>query len=109
MALLRGVLRSNELGLAWLRKAADLDHAESCLQLAQQMYFNRPYSRAVGHAVEAAGIATSARVMESHDVPPDVLLSTGCGRGVMTKRSTSTYSAKERWKGVSTVRTPGAW
>ena len=34
---------------------------------------DNPYAREVGHVVEAAGAATSAGVMEGHDVPPDVL------------------------------------
>ena len=37
------------------------------------MYADRPYAREVGHVVEVAGAATSAGVMEGHDVPPDVL------------------------------------
>jgi hypothetical protein len=37
------------------------------------MYLDLPYGREVGHVGEAAGVATSAGVMEGHDVPPDVL------------------------------------
>jgi hypothetical protein len=39
------------------------------------MYGDEPYAREVGHVEEAAGVATSAGVMEGHDVPPDVLTS----------------------------------
>jgi TPR repeat protein len=59
--------------MQWLRKAADLGDTEACLLLARDMYGERPYAREVGHVVEAAGVATSAGVMEGHDVPPDVL------------------------------------
>jgi len=34
---------------------------------------DRPYAREVGLVEEAAGVATSAGVMEGHDVPPDVM------------------------------------
>jgi hypothetical protein len=37
------------------------------------MYGDHPYAREVGHVGEAAGVATSAGVMEVHDVPPEVL------------------------------------
>ena len=37
------------------------------------MYWDYPSAREVGHVVEAAGVATSAGVMEGHDVPSDVL------------------------------------
>jgi hypothetical protein len=55
--------------------AAENGDAESCLQLARGMYLIFPYAREVGHVVEAAGVATSAGVMEGHDVPIDVLTS----------------------------------
>jgi hypothetical protein len=40
------------------------------------MYGDQPYACEVGHVGEAAGVATSAEVIEGHDVPPDVLTST---------------------------------
>ncbi len=58
-------------------KAAETGRAASCLELAQEMYMDNPYAREVGHVVEAAGAATSAGVMEGHDVPPDVLTGVG--------------------------------
>jgi len=59
--------------MQWLRKAADNGQADACLRLAACMYGDAPYAREVGHVQEAAGVATSAGVMEGHDVPPDVL------------------------------------
>ena len=56
-----------------MRKAAGNGLADACLHLAGRMYLDYPYAREVGHAVEAAGVATSAGVMEGHDVPPDIL------------------------------------
>jgi hypothetical protein len=38
------------------------------------MYADNPYAREVGHVEEATRVATSAEVMEGHDVPPDVLI-----------------------------------
>ena len=47
-----------------------------CLQLASNMYEDRPHARALGHVeVEATGVAMSAADMEGHDVPPEVLKS----------------------------------
>ena len=69
----RGVTRSKRLTMSWLRKAAEHGIAASCLQLAARMYSDRPYAREVGHAGEAAGVATSTGLTEGHDVPPDVL------------------------------------
>jgi len=44
-------------------------YTEACMTFAAHMYFGRPYAREVGHV----GEATSAGVMEGHDIPPDVL------------------------------------
>jgi hypothetical protein len=58
------------------------------MELARDMYGDRPHAREAGHVeVEATGVATSAADMEGHDVPPDVLTSVvywvrkGCGTG----------------------------
>jgi len=72
-ALGRGVTRSKRRAMQWLRKAAENGHADACLKLASRVYGDEPYARDVGHVGEASGVATSARVMEGHDVPPDVL------------------------------------
>jgi len=72
-ALGRGVTRSKRRALQWMRKAAEIGHTQSCSTLASRMYGDWPYAREVGHVVEAAGAATSAGVMEGHDVPPYVL------------------------------------
>jgi len=74
-ALGRGVTRSKRRAVQWLRTAAENGYADACLQLAVCMYGDHPYAREVGHVGEAAGVATSAGVMEGHDVPPDVLTS----------------------------------
>jgi len=58
-----------------LRKAADLGSADACKKLARTMYMDQPHAREVGRVEEAAGVATSAGVMEGHDVPADVLTS----------------------------------
>jgi len=73
LALGRGVTRSRRRAMQWLRKAADNGQAVGCLQLAKRMYGDRPYAREVGHVGDCAGIATSAGVMDGHEVPPDVL------------------------------------
>jgi hypothetical protein len=39
------------------------------------MYGDYPYAREVGHVEEATGVATSAGVMEGHDVSPHVMSS----------------------------------
>jgi hypothetical protein len=57
----------------FLRKAAENGVDEACWRLAHYMYMDKPYAREVGHVGEAAGTATSAGVMEGHDVPSDVL------------------------------------
>jgi len=67
----RGVTRSKRRAMQWCRKAADLGNVEACLQLAEDLYADQPYAREIGHAGEAAGVATS--IMAGHDVPPDVL------------------------------------
>ena len=63
--------QSKRRALQGLRKVADDGHADACLKLAADMYGGLPYARVVGHVVEAAGMATSAGVMEGQDVPPD--------------------------------------
>ena len=57
----------------WCRKAAETGHHLMCLRLAEFMYADRPHAREAGHVDEAAGVATSAEVLEGHDVPLDVL------------------------------------
>ena len=59
--------------MRWSRKAADNGDTDACLHLAARMYRDWPYAREVGHVEEAAGVASSAGVMEGHHVPPDVL------------------------------------
>jgi len=54
-------------------KAAEIGKAHACLQLAQRMYLDAPYTREVGHVEEAVGVAMSAGDMEGHDVPPAVM------------------------------------
>ena len=86
-ALGRGVTRSKQLTLSWMRKAAENGLANACLQLAGCMYGDEPYAREVGHVAEASGLAMSVGLMEGHDVPPDVLTSVvhwlriGCATG----------------------------
>jgi len=58
-----------------MRKAAEDGIAHACLTLAGHMYLDFPYAREAGHVGQAAGVATSAGVMEGHDVPPDVVAS----------------------------------
>jgi hypothetical protein len=74
-----GVARSKRRTMQGFRKAADLGVAASYLQylqLARDMYEDRPHAREVGHVeVEATGGAMSAADMEGHDVPPEVLKS----------------------------------
>jgi len=73
-ALGRGVTRSKRQAMEWRRKAAENGQADACLQLADRMYGDQPYSREVRHVGEAAGVATPAGVTEGHDVPSDVLI-----------------------------------
>ena len=61
--------------MRWKRQAADNGLADSCLTLAADMYSDQMYARGVGNLGEAAGVDTSAGVMEGHDVPPEVLTS----------------------------------
>jgi len=72
-ALGPGVTRGKRRAMQWTRKAAENGHATACLRLAGRMYMDQPYAREVGHVGEDAGVATSAGVIEGHDVPPDVL------------------------------------
>jgi hypothetical protein len=72
-ALGRGVKRSKRKAMQWTRKAAVNGVADACLSLADKMYSDNPYAREVGHVGDAAGLATSAGVMDGHDVAPDVL------------------------------------
>ena len=74
-ALGRGVTRSKQMSMRWTRKAAENGHTQSCSCIAARMYQDMPYAREVGHVVKAAGVASSAGIMEGHDVPPDVLTS----------------------------------
>jgi len=73
MTLLRGVTRSKQKALRWMRKAAENGRVGSCAQLASYMYRDKPYAREVGHVEEAARLAAPAWTMVGHDVPPDVL------------------------------------
>ena len=73
-ALGRGVKRSKRQSMRWIRKAAENGHDLACFQLAMSMYEDHPYAREVGRVGEAAGAATSAGVMEGHDVPSDALI-----------------------------------
>jgi len=74
-ALGHGVARIKRKAQQWTRKAAENGHVDMCLRLAGGMYGDLPYAREVGHVEEAAGVTTSAGVIEGHDVPPDVLTS----------------------------------
>ena len=76
-ALGRGVARSKRQAMRWARKAAENGDANACAALAVRMYGDEPYAREVGRVGEAAGVATSAGVMQGHDVPPDVLTGVG--------------------------------
>ena len=102
-----GVTRSKRRTMQWLRKAADLGVAESCVQLARNMYADRPRARALGHVeVEATGVATSAADMEGHDVPPEVLksvvywLQKGCVTGGPTPLDCLEELRREEMEGV---------
>jgi hypothetical protein len=74
------------------------------------MYMDLPYAREVGHAGEAAGVATPAGVMEGHDVSPDVLTSVVYwlrkgGHDAVGEPSTD--FAEERWRGLRIATTKG--
>jgi hypothetical protein len=60
------------MAMRWVRKGADIGHPATCLKLARFMYGDIPYAREVGHVVE---VAAAARVVEAHDVPPEVMTS----------------------------------
>jgi hypothetical protein len=97
--------------MQWLRKAAENGHAGVCLKLAARVYAGIPYAREVGHVIDAAGVASSAGIMEGHDVPPDVMTGVlhGCGlgarQGSMIHSACSTHFAEERRRGVSCATT----
>ena len=75
-ALGRGVTRSKRKTMQWMRKAAENGGGtNACLQLAARMYLDIPYAREVGLVGEATVVATSAGLMDGHDVPQDVLTS----------------------------------
>jgi hypothetical protein len=71
-----GVTRSKRRAMQWCRKAANMGVVISCVELASDMYMDRPHAREVGLVeVEATGVAMSAADMEGHDVSPEVLKS----------------------------------
>jgi TPR repeat protein len=70
-----GVTRSKRRAMQWMRKAAENGSTETCYRIALHMYTDLPYAREVGLVAEAAGVATSAGVIEGHDVPPQVMTS----------------------------------
>jgi TPR repeat protein len=74
-ALGRGFTRSKRKAAIWMRTAAENGHTSSCLQLAVHMYMDLPYAREVGQVEDSSGVATSAGVMEGHDVPREFLTS----------------------------------
>ena len=95
------------MAMRWRRKAANNGNSNGCLTLGARMYGNQPYAREVGHVGEAAGFATSAEVIEGHDVLPDVL--TGVvhwlrkgGHNPLVK---PTSSAETRWWRVTIATT----
>ena len=74
-ALGRGVTRSKRRAVRWMRKAADNGQTDACWKLAQLMYLDQPYAREIGQVGENAGVASTAGVVEGHDIPPEVLTS----------------------------------
>jgi len=86
----RGVTRSKQRAMQWMRKVAENGHIMACITLANHMYLDAPYAREVGYMGEAGRVATPAGVAEGHDVPPDVLtgvlhwLQKGCATGQHT-------------------------
>ena len=75
------------------------------------MYMDTPYAREVGHVGEAAGVASSAGVMEGHDVAPDVL--TGVlhwlrKRGHPDETTHSMPFVAWCWRGLCIASTRGA-
>jgi hypothetical protein len=105
-ALGRGVARDNRRSIQYLRMSAETGSADTCLGLARSMYLDLRCARKVGHVGEAAGVQTSAEVMEGHDVPPDVL--TGCGTGDFISSTSSTGYARKLWRGLCIASTTGA-
>ena len=71
----RGITRSKLRAMQWMRKAAENGHTNACLKLAKFVYFDMAYAREVGHVEETPGVATSAGVMEGHELPSDVFTS----------------------------------
>ena len=71
-ALGRGGTRSKTRAMKYLRQAADnaAPPKDACLRLAIHMYADRPHAREAGRVGQAAGVATSAGVVEGHDAPP---------------------------------------
>jgi hypothetical protein len=49
--------------------------ADACVKLARSMYIDKPHAHEVGHVGAAVGGASSAGLMEGHDVPQDVMTS----------------------------------
>ena len=74
-ALARGVTRSKQRAMRWMRKAADIGNPDACFHLANDIYADLPYAREIGLVPALAGLATPAGVMEVHDVSSDVLTS----------------------------------
>jgi hypothetical protein len=96
--------------MRWLRKAAENGLAGACLELAGCMYGDQPYAREVGHVVE---VATSAGVIEGHDVPPDVLTSVlhwlqkGCATGQHSPLGMLIAFRRGQLEGAKYCRTEG--
>ena len=74
------------------------------------MYGDEPYAHEVGHVGEAAGAATSAGVMEGHDVPLDVLTSVvhWLRRGRYNQFDVLEVFRREALEGLSIASTAGA-
>jgi hypothetical protein len=80
--------------MQWCRKAADMGVVVLCLQLARDMYEDRPHAHEVGHVeVEAIGVAMSAADMEG---PPGGLDERGTlgSEGVRYRASRATESTR---------------
>ena len=115
-ALERGVKRSKEASMRWTREAAKNGHIDSCVYIAQFMYGDQPHAREVGRVGEAtsAEVATLAGLLESHEVPPDVLADVvfGCRRDAQTGNviypTSSTSSATQRGTELCIAATTGA-
>ena len=109
-ALGRGVTRSKRQAMQWTRKAAESGHAKACLNLAVRMYGDEPYAREVGHVGDAAWVATSAGVMEGHDVPSDVLIGVvhWLRNGGLIQSTSSRRFVQWRCRGVSIAKMTGA-